>query len=260
MHRHRWGVATLLGVVLLLASPAVATAQQMPPWPPPPPQPPFPPLNPTPGQLPRAATAPATAGPLPASPAPAAPVSSLSAIQQRLKDLAYDPGPIDGKFGPATQAAIWAFQKVNGLKVTGAAADIATALANPKPPPTLGGSGDRIEIDLGRQLLMAYRSGRLALISHISSGSGKAYCENGHCGDAVTPTGNFTILWSRSGWETSPLGQLYNPQYFTTRGHAIHGSASVPLYPASHGCVRIPMHTANWFPSLTPKGTPVIVR
>jgi hypothetical protein len=185
----------------------------------------------------------------------------VAAIQQRLKDLAYDPGPVDGKAGTMTRFAVIAFQKVQGLKVTGEAGpEVVAALANPKAPPSLGGTGDRVEVSLGHQLLMAYKGGRLALISHISSGDGKQYCENGHCGTAITPTGDFKVLWSRSGWEDAPLGRLYNPQYFTNAGHAIHGSTSVPLHPASHGCVRIPMHTASWFPSLVTKGTPVIVR
>jgi lipoprotein-anchoring transpeptidase ErfK/SrfK len=36
------------------------------------------------------------------------------------------------------------------------------------------------------------------------------------------------------------LGQMYNPYYFHG-GYAIHGSPSVPNYPASHGCIRVTM-------------------
>ncbi|MDP8987655.1 MAG: L,D-transpeptidase family protein, partial [Actinomycetota bacterium] len=57
----------------------------------------------------------------------------------------------------------------------------------------------------------------------------------------------------------SRLGKLYNPVYFTGSGIAIHGSTSVPTYPASHGCVRIPMHIAEYFPSLVQKGDAVYV-
>jgi hypothetical protein len=175
--------------------------------------------------------------------------------------LAYDPGAADGSFGGATQFAVFAFQKVQGMQPTGVVTpEVASRLSNPAGPPSLGGSGDRVEIDLAKQLLMVYRGGSLVLISHISSGSGKSYCEKGHCGTAITPTGTFKILYGQSGWVTAPLGKLYNPEYFTTAGHAIHGSLSVPLYPASHGCVRIPMHTAAWFPTLVSKGTPVIIR
>lgn len=40
-------------------------------------------------------------------------------VQQKLSDLGYDPGPIDGDMGPMTQAAIEAFEKDSGLKVNG---------------------------------------------------------------------------------------------------------------------------------------------
>src|SRR5205807_5474771 len=61
-----------------------------------------------------------------------------------------------------------------------------------------------------------------------------------------------------AGWEKSPLGWLYNSQYFNG-GIAIHGSSSVPGYAASHGCVRIPMSAAEWFPDRVSLGTPVYV-
>ncbi len=41
------------------------------------------------------------------------------ALQQRLKALGYDPGPIDGAFGRSTIAAIKAFQKAHGLVADG---------------------------------------------------------------------------------------------------------------------------------------------
>lgn len=39
--------------------------------------------------------------------------------QKRLKDLGYDPGPIDGMWGGKTQRAVKEFQKGNDLSVTG---------------------------------------------------------------------------------------------------------------------------------------------
>ncbi|HUR48214.1 MAG TPA: L,D-transpeptidase, partial [Acidimicrobiales bacterium] len=80
----------------------------------------------------------------------------------------------------------------------------------------------------------------------------------GDCATAVTPGGSFKITRRIPGWRTSRLGQLYNPLYFNG-GIAIHGAPSVPAYPASHGCVRIPMHSARWFPDTVPNGTPVYV-
>jgi N-acetylmuramoyl-L-alanine amidase len=45
--------------------------------------------------------------------------SDVSGIQARLFNLGYPPGPIDGKLGPKTRAAIRAFQEAQGLTVDG---------------------------------------------------------------------------------------------------------------------------------------------
>ena len=64
----------------------------------------------------------------------------------------------------------------------------------------------------------------------------------------------------KPGWDESRLGRLYNPVYFNPEdGIAIHGFPEVPTEPASHGCVRIPMSAAEWFPATVPRGTPVYV-
>jgi L,D-transpeptidase catalytic domain len=122
-----------------------------------------------------------------------------------------------------------------------------------------GGEPDRVEVDLGRQLLLLWQGGDLRLVTHVSTGSGERYCEGGRCGTAVTPTGAFRFSWRWPGWRESRLGKLYNPVYFTSSGIAVHGSTSVPTYPASHGCVRIPMHIAEYFPSLVDRGDAVYV-
>ena len=40
-------------------------------------------------------------------------------VQEALKAKGNDPGPIDGRMGPKTRAALKAFQEANGLKGTG---------------------------------------------------------------------------------------------------------------------------------------------
>lgn len=43
----------------------------------------------------------------------------ISGVQGRLRNLGFDPGPLDGKMGPRTRHAIAAFQASRGLPVTG---------------------------------------------------------------------------------------------------------------------------------------------
>ncbi|GAA0358848.1 L,D-transpeptidase family protein [Microbispora corallina] len=196
--------------------------------------------------------------------------SAVKALQTRLKQLGYVPGSIDGRYGGATLTAVWAFQKVQGITPTSTVAKRTwKALENPKAPAVLvpRGKPDRVEVNLTKQVMVLYRNGVPRLISHISSGSGIPYTEyamwNGKrqqfSGSARTPTGDFKTTWRVSGWHRSYLGQLYNPIFFNG-GIALHGALSVPLYPASHGCVRLPMHVAEILPGLLGTGVPVHVR
>ena len=187
-------------------------------------------------------------------------LASPQALEQRLADLRFDV-TVDGKMDDNTKQALIAFQKLNGLPRTGQPTpDVTNALATANAPAPLkpDGGATRVEIDLGRQVLFLYTNGSLAKILPVSTGTGKRYCDEGKCGTAVTPTGSFRIERRINGWRKSDLGRLYNPMYFKG-GIAIHGFPSVPTTPASHGCVRIPMSSANAFPSQVPDGTPVFV-
>lgn len=185
----------------------------------------------------------------------------VMALEQRLLTLKYDPGKADGTFDWATHYAVMAFQKIQGLERTGRATpdvmELMTRVGAPGPMLADGGA-NRVEVDLKRQTLQLYVNGELNRVLSVSTGSGKRYCVQGDCATAVTPGGSFKVTRRITGWRTSRLGRLYNPLYFN-RGIAIHGAPSVPAYPASHGCVRIPMHSARWFPDAVPNGTPVYV-
>jgi len=187
-------------------------------------------------------------------------LASPQALEQRLAALHFDV-TADGRFDDNTRQALIAFQKLNGLPRTGKPTpDVTNALATAKAPAPLrpDGGATRVEIDLGRQVLFLYSNGALAKILPVSTGTGKRYCDEGKCGIAKTPTGSYRIERRINGWRKSDLGRLYNPMYFTG-GIAIHGFPSVPTTPASHGCVRIPMGSAETFPSQVPNGTPVFV-
>ena len=187
------------------------------------------------------------------------------AVQQRLAALDYYPGPGDGQFGQDTEEAVWAFQEVQGLPTTGDVGPATQqALANPRSPAVLvpGGGSLRVEVNLADEVLVLYRSGQVALISHVSSAGGYYFCNpGGGCAYAVTPTGDFTTTVFMPGWVTVPLGEMYNPVFFIGTTFAIHGDTDVPLQPVSHGCIRIPMDIAAFFHTLVPApGTPVYVR
>lgn len=120
--------------------------------------------------------------------------------------------------------------------------------------PTRAVRGTSVEIDISRQVMTLRRGSKLTTIP-VSTGSGRRYCSGGRCATARTPRGRFVVQRRINGWRTSHLGRLYNPLYFSG-GYAIHGG-KIPGYPASHGCVRIPMGVASWFPGAVPNGTPV---
>ena len=194
--------------------------------------------------------------------------AAVKQLQRRLAALKYYPGPIDGLFGNDTLEAVWAFQEVQGLPGEDyVSSAMERALAHPRTPRVLvpHGGSDRIEINLGIEVLVLYRDNRVELISHVSTGGGYYYPCPGDpyatCGPAVTPTGNFRTLSFAPGWVTVPLGYMYNPVFFIGTAYAIHGDIPVPLQPVSHGCVRIPMDIAAFFHTLVRiPGEPVYIR
>ena len=209
-----------------------------------------------------AVTAPPASPPPPPGLGPGSRGAEVASLERRLEALRYDPGPVDGVFDHNTAYAVTALQKVHGMPRTGRATDDVVARLNgidaPPPPLVPGGGSTRVEIDLDRQVLFLYEGNNLSKILPVSSGNNKRFCSEGWCRRAITRVGSFAVYRQARGWEKSPLGRLYNPLYFDG-GIAIHGSTSVPASPASHGCVRIPMAAAEWFPSRVTLGTPVYV-
>ncbi len=183
------------------------------------------------------------------------------AYEQRLKALHFDPGPVDGVYSEDTEYAVVAVEKLYGQPRDGVIGpNVKFALehfkykaAKPKA------EADRVEIDLDSQVLTVFKNYQPILITTTSTGSGEHFCggEDG-CQYAITPAGKFHFYYLHSGWDNGKLGKMWNPYYFNG-GIAVHGLASVPSYPASHGCARIPMDIANYFPTLVTKGEAVYV-
>jgi lipoprotein-anchoring transpeptidase ErfK/SrfK len=153
-----------------------------------------------------------------------------------------------------------AFQKVEGLPRTGRLTrDGLELLRNATRPSPLQGGPFHVEIDLTRQVLFIVGDdGIVSRILPVSTGNDKEFTSEDWTRRAYTPPGRFRIQGKISGWRKSELGMLYYPNYIVG-GIAIHGSKSVPVYPASHGCIRIPMYAAREFSELTPIGVWVIV-
>ncbi|CAN7157424.1 L,D-transpeptidase family protein [Knoellia sp. LjRoot47] len=161
-------------------------------------------------------------------------------LQHRLNALGYWCGTANGSYGHVTQQAVWAVQKAAGLKrdsVVGTATwNALRAGVRPRPKTT---SGSAIEVNIGRQLLMVVSNGKLLYTLNTSTGSGERYYSGGSWKTARTPTGSYKIYYRwANGWQNGRLGNMWRPTYWKG-DFAVHGSSSIPPYPASHGCCRV---------------------
>ena len=107
-----------------------------------------------------------------------------------------------------------------------------------------------IAVSLPDQKLYAYRNGALFAASTVSTG------RRGH----ATPRGAFPILEKHR----EHYSNLYNSapmpfmQRLTQDGIALH-AGKLPGYPASHGCVRLPLAFAERLFAVTQRGGMVVV-
>jgi len=169
---------------------------------------------------------------------------SVLALERRLRELRYALKTVDTVFDLDTFEAVTAFQKVHGLPRTGRVeAPLWRRLAAATVPLPRYGRGDHIEVDKGRNVLYEIAGGRVNRIVHVSTGL-----------TGNTPIGTFHVYRKVGGWDWV----LWYPMYFL-RGFAIHGYPSVPAYPASHGCVRVPMWIAPSLFSRHEHGARIVV-
>jgi peptidoglycan hydrolase-like protein with peptidoglycan-binding domain/PKD repeat protein len=168
---------------------------------------------------------------------------SVLALERRLAELRYALRGVDGVYGSDTFEAVLAFQKVHGLPRTGRVEPwLWRRLARASVPRARRG-GDYIEVDKTRQVLLAVRGGVVTKVVHVSTGA-----------TGNTPLGSWQIYRKVGGWDWV----LWYPMYFKG-GFAIHGYPSVPAFPASHGCVRVPMWIAPSLFGTHGYGTTVLV-
>lgn len=218
-------------------------------------------------------TAPRTTAPPPTTttttPPPPSPLepgdegNEVAALQQRLQELRFWVGEVDGVYGLLTEQAVYAYQKAHGLTVDGVVGPATRqALDHPRLPEPQSSEGQVIEVDKGRQLLYAVLDGELQWVFHTSTGTEQPYRHpGGYQAMADTPPGRHTVEWQVDGWRDGRLGAMYRPKYFHADGIAVHGYRAVPPYPASHGCVRVTMAAMDsiWADDLMPVGSVVLV-
>jgi hypothetical protein len=214
----------------------------------------------------------------------------VQVVQQRLTDLGFAPGPVDGQFGENTRQAVWAYEKlvlrtpraeatgqVTNDMWQGMQDDIAIRPRRPNGP-----GSQHMEIYLPEQVAAVFHGDLPVLVAHISSGeldaSGQPdeFCETIKldtdekgapidppvekqiCAKSKTPGGVFRFERKYVGKRNGPLGGMMNPVYFNF-GIAVHGADNVPLQPASHGCVRLNQMIATTFQELVSIGDRVYV-
>jgi len=189
--------------------------------------------------------------------------AAVAQVQRRLRELGYFLPAVDSDFGSNTRQAVWALQKAAGISRDGVVGpSTRAALAAGIRPTPRSTTGHVLEVDLDRQLVLAVQDGRVVATINASSGSGRRYEALGTMRTAFTPRGDFTVVQQIDGthYSTLELGAMYRPKYFRA-GWAIHGSPSVPPYPASHGCVRVSNDAIDWIwdQFKAPVGTPILV-
>jgi peptidoglycan hydrolase-like protein with peptidoglycan-binding domain len=180
--------------------------------------------------------------------------------EQLLANLGYWITKVDGASDDSTRQAVIAFQKVNGLKRTGILNDqFLEALREASRPTAKYSGAAHVEIDITRQVIFLVNDdGQVTNVLSTSTGSGEKYLSDGKWERAYTPRGKFTIARQIKGIRKAPLGTIYNPSYFNG-GIAIHGSNSIPVTAASHGCARIPRFADKDFVEMVHIGMPVYV-
>ena len=181
---------------------------------------------------------------------PGADTPEVVDLQQRLTELGFWLGEPRGGYGKLTTQAVMAFQKANDLErdgIAGPATRAALAIATRPTPQSIA---DGVEIDLARQLLFLVDGGEVRWVLNTSTGAA----------GTRTPRGTFAVDREIDGVRHAPLGDLYRPKYFNG-GIAVHGAASIPGYPASHGCARLSNSAMDllWESGLVGVGTAVRV-
>ena len=128
-----------------------------------------------------------------------------------------------------------------------------------RPSPVAG--GNHIEVHIATQLLLVVRGGSTVMTLNTATGNGQPYEFQGRNYIARTPKGDYQVwLVDGSGWRDGELGEMWRPMFYSGN-YAIHGSRSIPPWPASHGCARVSVGAMDmiWRDGLLRMGDRVLV-
>jgi lipoprotein-anchoring transpeptidase ErfK/SrfK len=176
---------------------------------------------------------------------------SVRGVQLQLQQLGYlSPAQVTGTFDYGTSQALLAFQGWEGLArtatVTGQTQVALVSAGVPRPRGRR--TGRYVEIHRSLGVLLAVESGKVFRAVHTSTGAGGG-----------TPAGTFRVYRKETMSWSVPFGVWMPFASYFVGGIAMHEYPSVPEYPASHGCVRLPAGDAARLYRFAPIGTPVYV-
>lgn len=212
-----------------------------------------------------AAIAVVTLAPISTSAAPADP--NVREAQLILTKFGIPVGPVDGMFGPQTARGFCAFRQIvpgavpsRGNYTTGFMQRAREYNARYRslrdiPAPTRSGQSTYVLVNETCQAMFYVENGRYVRVMPVSTGKA----------GYGTPNGEYSLGYTQRGWSCSTsypescrtqsagrfaathgtYGNMYNKRNFTG-AYYVHGSTSVPTYPASHGCIRVPINDSDW--------------
>ncbi len=168
------------------------------------------------------------------------PLPTIADVQRRLVQLKYLPsGAVTGKADYRTSQALMAFQAWNGLSrdgVAGVATRKKLTSASVPTPRSTGASGHSVQV---------FRSLGVALCVDNGAVVRAVHCSTGRPGMETTAGTWSVYLKSTRFWSVTYSSWMPYASFFHN-GEGLHGYEDVPAYPASHGCVRLPMPEAPW--------------
>jgi lipoprotein-anchoring transpeptidase ErfK/SrfK len=174
-------------------------------------------------------------------------------VQRRLASLQFLPtNGVTGTWNERTRHAVIAFQGWHRLERDGivGAQTLAALERASHPTPARTSAGRRVEVYRDKGVTLLIERGKVVRVLHSSSGKPAGY---------ETPAGNYAIFRKeRNSWSYPYQVWLPHASYFN-RGIAFHAYPEVPVHPASHGCVRLPVDEAAFAYAFMTIGTPVTV-